>query len=107
MEKKKTISNFWIIIITLSVIAVIIATKTVVVIKEQHEERALYSMRTTVAYYAKKCYLEEKCNGVVTLQTLYDNEYLKEEVVNPITKEVISHDLEIRYDNENIIINWK
>ena len=107
MEKKKTISNLWIIVITLSIIILIVGIKTIVVIKEQHEERALYSMRTSVAYYAKRCYLEEKCNGVVTLQTLYDNEYIKEEVVDPITKEVIDHNLEIRYENDNIVINWK
>ena len=105
MEKKR-ISNLAIIIITLILIGVIVITKTVIVINEQHEERQIYSMHTSVEYYAKRCYLEEKCNGTVTLQTLYDNEYLKEEVVNPITKEVINHNLEIKYENDNIIINW-
>ncbi|MBR6072909.1 MAG: hypothetical protein IKP76_01130 [Bacilli bacterium] len=105
MEKKK-ISVLWYFVITFAIIGIIIITKTVVVIKDQHEERSIYSMRSTVEYYAKRCYLEEKCNGTVTLQTLYDNEYLKNEVVNPVTKEVINHDLEIKYEDEKIIINW-
>lgn len=105
MEKKK-FSVIWYFIVTLVIINIIVITKTVIVIKEQHEERLLYSMHTTVEYYAKRCYLEEKCNGVVTLQTLYDNEYIKEEVVNPVTKEVINPTLEIKYENEKIIINW-
>lgn len=105
MEKKK-FSVIWYFIVTFILIGVIVITKTVMVINEQHEERSLYSMHSTVEYYAKRCYLEEKCNGVVTLQTLYDNEYIKEEVVNPVTKEVVNHDLEIRYENEKILINW-
>ena len=105
MEKKK-ISNFAIFIITIMLIGVIVITKTVVVIKERHEERLLYSMHTSVEYYAKRCYLEGKCNGTITLQMLYDNEYLTEEVVNPVTKEVINHDLEIKYVDEKVVINW-
>ena len=105
MEKKK-FSVIWYFIVTFIIIIVIVLTKTVVVMKEQHEERALYSMHSTVEYYAKRCYLEEKCNGTVTLQTLYDNDYIKTEVVNPVTKEVINHDLEIKYENESIVINW-
>ncbi len=105
MEKKK-ISNYLIFICTLAIIAVFIITKTVVVINERHEEKSLYSMHTKVEYYAKKCYLENACEGSITLQTLYDKEYLKDEIVNPITKEIVDHNLKIYYDNEKVVINW-
>jgi hypothetical protein len=45
MEKKR-ISNLAIIIITLILIGVIVITKTVIVINEQHEERQIYSMQS-------------------------------------------------------------
>ena len=76
------------------------------VLNERHEEKLIYAMHTKVEYNAKRCYLEDKCNGVVTLQTLYDNEYLKEDIIDPITKEVISRDLEIKYEEDKVVINW-
>ena len=105
MEKKK-VSNSLILLITIVIILVVIITKTIIVINDRHEERQIYAMKTKVEYYAKRCYLEEKCKDTITLQTLYDNKYIEEEVVDPITKEVISHDLEIKYVDNKIVINW-
>jgi hypothetical protein len=105
MVQKKT-SNLFIIGITLIIIAVVITTKTVMVLNERHEDRLLYSMHSKVEYYAKRCYLDDVCKDTITLQTLYDNNYLKDEIVNPINKEVISHNLEIKYIEDKIVINW-
>ena len=105
MEQKK-ISNFMLIFVTLIIISVMIITKTVFVLNERHEEKLIYAMHTKVEYAAERCYLDNKCQGVATLQMLYDNEYITDEVVDPITKEVISHDLEIKYEEEKIVINW-
>jgi hypothetical protein len=106
MERKK-ISNSLFIIVTLAIIAVVIITKTVMVLNDRHEEKLIYAMHSKVEYNALKCYREEKCKDTITLQVLYDNEYIKDEIIDPITKEVISHDLEIKYENDKIVINWK
>ena len=105
MEKKK-VSNFVIFITTISIIAVILITQTVVTINNRHEEKLLYAMHTKVEYYAKQCFLEDICKDNVTLQMLYDNQFLKEEIINPITKEVIDPNLEIKYIDDKIVINW-
>jgi hypothetical protein len=76
------------------------------VINDRHEEKQLYAMHSKVEYYAKKCYLDDICKDKITLERLYENGYLSEEVVNPITKEVIDHGLEIYYENEKVVINW-
>ena len=105
MEKVK-ISNYLIFIITIIIIAVIIVTQTVLVINKRHEDKLLYAMHSKVEYYAKRCYLENICKDTITLEVLYENEYIKDEIVDPITKEVISHDLEIKYEDDKVVINW-
>jgi hypothetical protein len=105
MERKK-LSNYMIFVATLAIIAVFLITKTVMVINDRHEEKQLYAMHSKVEYYAKKCYLDDICKDKITLEILYENGYLTEEVVNPITKEVIDHGLEIYYENEKVVINW-
>jgi len=105
MEKKR-LSNYFLLVSTIIIVLVILITKTVVIMSQRHEDKAMYSMRTKIEYNAKRCYLEEKCTDTITLQKLYDEGYINEEVINPITKEVINHDLEIKYDNDRIVINW-
>jgi hypothetical protein len=103
---KKRISNYLLFITTISIVAVIIITKTVVVIHDRHDEKLLYAMHSKVEYFAKRCYLEERCFGPVTLENLYENDYIKEEVVNPITKEVVDHNLQIDWQDGKVVINW-
>ena len=105
MEKKR-ISNTFIFVMTFLIITTFIITKTIIKINERHEERQIYAMKSKVEYNAKRCYLEEKCSGDITLQTLYDNKYIDEEVVDPITKEVIDHNLLIKYEDGKVVINW-
>ena len=105
MEKKR-ISNTFIIVITFLIITTFIITKTIILINENHENKQIYAMKSKVEYYAKRCYLEEKCSGEITLQTLYDNKYITSEVVNPITKEVIDSNLSIKYEDGKVVINW-
>ena len=105
MERKK-ISNITILLFALAIAVVMVISKTVMIINDKHEEKLLYSMHTQVEYYAKRCYLEEKCEGIVTLNTLYEQKYLDKEVINPITREVLDKNLEIKYEDEKIVINW-
>jgi hypothetical protein len=105
MERKK-ISNFTILLVTIVICGVMVISKTVMVLKNRHEEKLMFSMHTKVEYYAKRCYLEGKCSGNIILNDLYEKEYLKEEVVNPITKEVLDKNIIIRYEDEEVVINW-
>jgi len=105
MEKKR-ISNFSILVFVILVLALVVGVKTFLNITKQHEDRLLYSLHTNTEFYAKRCYLEGKCENEVTIQTLYDNDYIKKELVNPVTKEVIKPETKITYKDEVIKIEW-
>ena len=100
MEQK--ISNFLIFSITLIIILVIVITNTIITMDRRHNERSIYAMESKVEYYAKRCYLESVCTGSITLNDLYTND----EVINPVTKEVVDKNLVINYINSQIVINW-
>ena len=105
MEKKR-ISNLSILVFVILVLALVVGIKTFLQITKTHEDRLIYSLHTNTEYYAKRCYLENKCEGEVTIQKLYDENYIKNELVNPITKEVIKPETKITYENETIKIDW-
>lgn len=99
------ISNFTIFFVTLSILIVIIITSSTIAINNQHDEKLMYAMETKIEYYAKRCYLENNCKDVITLDDLYNKGYL-EEIVNPVTKEVIDYKTTITYNEGKIKINW-
>lgn len=105
---KKKVSNLSLITLSLSIILVIIITFSIVKINTRHEEKLIYAMESKIEYNAKRCYLEKVCNDVITLKILYENKYL-EEVIHPVTKEIISPETIISYDelNDKINIEWK
>ena len=102
---KQRVSNFTIIFFVILVLIAVIGIFTVLKIEKNHEEKLIYSMETSVEYKAKRCYLEGVCKDTITLNILYENNYLTE-VINPVTKEVIDPNLKIDYKDENIIIDW-
>lgn len=102
MEK---LSNYTILITTIFILIVIIIVASIIKINNNYDEKLLYAMKTKVEYYAERCYLEKNCSGEITLSTLYDRDYL-EEIVNPVTKEIIDYNTVINYNNGVIIINW-
>lgn len=101
----KKISNFTIIFACLCIIVVLVVCKTAIRINATHEERLIYAMQSKVEYYAKRCYLEEKCEGEVTLDMLYENGYLSH-VYHPVTKELIDPDTKINFDGDKVTIDW-
>lgn len=100
------ISNYLILFCTLCILTVIVITRTTMKITEHHEEKLLYAMDTKIQVKAKRCYLENKCSGVVTLEHLYKNKYLNE-IVNPVTKEVVNKESTIEFVDGIIKINYK
>lgn len=101
----KRISNFLIFFITISSLVVIIVTKTTIEINKEREEKLMYSLNSKIEYYFKRCRLENRCSNDITLGMLIENGYLSE-VVNPITKEILSEDLKINYVNGETIIDY-
>ncbi len=74
-------------------------------ITDEHERKLIYAMESKVEYYAKRCYLEGICKDEITLEVLYQNEYL-DEVSHPVTKEIIDHNLKIKYIDDKVQIEW-
>ncbi|MDE6292071.1 MAG: hypothetical protein K2L98_00155 [Bacilli bacterium] len=101
----KRISNFTIFFITVLILIGIVSTGTAMHINAAHEEKLIYAMKSKVEYYAKRCFLENRCANEVTIETLYDNGYL-EKLYHPVTKEAIDSSIKIRYSNDKVIIDW-
>ena len=99
---KKRISNLTIIFFVILALIAVIAVFTVIKIQKNHEDKLMYSMTSKVEYYAKQCYLDEVCKDTITLNVLYENNYLSE-VINPVTKEVISPDLKLEFKDGKIV----
>lgn len=100
------LSNYTIFICTIIILVVLIITTTTIKLSDDHEKKQIYAMQSKVEYYAKRCYLENKCSGEITLDKLYELSYISEEVVNPVSREIIRHDLPIKYENNKVVINW-
>lgn len=100
------ISRFTIFLITSCLLIAIVVTASTVKINERHEEKLISSMESKISYYAKRCYLENKCRDQITLKDLYDLKYL-DQIVHPVTKEILDETTTIEYKDNTIIINWK
>lgn len=80
-------TNKIVIYITILAIVIIIGCPTLYkVIKENH--RKLYVVTNKlVTEAAERCFYESNCeNSTITLKELYEKKYLKEEIIDPVTK---------------------
>lgn len=103
--KTNRISNFSLISIAIVISMLLIIIATIIKIRDNQNDKLLYAMESKIEYYAKRCYLENNCEGEITLKDLYEKSYLTEEIVNPVTKEILSNDIKITYFNNEIIID--
>lgn len=101
----KRISNFMIFFLTFCILTVIVVTKTTTEINQEREDKLMYVLNSKIAYNFKRCRLENRCSNDITLGMLIENGYLTE-LVNPVTKEVLSKDLKINYVNGETIIDY-
>ncbi len=78
--------------ITILIIFIIISGFTTYKVVKNHREKLYLVTEKRIIEAAFKCINEKKCtNYPVTLNQLYDNKYLYEEI-NPVTKEVYNYD---------------
>lgn len=95
MEQNKNL----IIIISLIVIFFIIGSYNVY---KEHINKLYLVLDNEIKEAGKKCYLEKQCEGEITLDTLIQKGYI-DVVVDPISKEEISKDKCLKYENDEII----
>ena len=97
MEK---ISKIIIGVIIISIIAVVFVASYKRIYND-HQEKMVKVLTNKIEEAGKQCFLEKKCTGkTVTIKELKKKGYLKEELVNPITKEVLNEDLKVTYKNK-------
>lgn len=96
--------NRIIVFITIIIIVLVIGIPTVINVKKDHEDKLLKVTEYKISEMAKKCFLDEKCEGnQTTLQQLYDLNYLNKQV-NPISKKYYNSSSIIKYENKKIIL---
>ena len=109
MEEKKSkfrISNYTIIGLTIIVLVGILAYNVYFRIKEESSKKARYVLESKVEYYAKRCYLEDKCGESFTIQDLYNYKYITKELVDYSTDEVVDPKTTISVKDNKVTINW-
>ena len=97
MEKNKF--KFFIPVIIILLLLFATAYKII----KNREEKLYNSLYGKIEYYARTCYLNGDCEGVITLQDLYDLDYLEVQY-DPITKEILDSKTSIEYKDEKVII---
>ena len=75
--------------LTIIIIALMIGIPTSNKVLNKHNDKLIKVTEKRITEATKKCFIDEKCHGnEITLQDLYDNNYLNEEI-NPITKNIM------------------
>ena len=108
MEKKKSkISSYTLISLTIIGIIAFVGINSYLRIKKEHEEKVQYVLDSKIEYYAKRCYLEGKCRDVMTLKDIYNQGYIKTELVNENTNEIVDSSTRIRIKSDYTVeIEW-
>ena len=90
---------------TIIIIVLMIGIPTFINVKKDHEQKLIKVTENRIKEAAKKCFLDNKCEGSsTTLQSLYNVGYLEKQV-NPITKKYYDSSSIIKYDNKKIILD--
>ncbi len=101
MEKKKV--SIWYLVLALLIVLIIIGAKKSL---DNHHGKEYLVVHSRILESAKKCYLDEKCEGEITLKDLYDKGYLEVQV-DPATKENMNEKLCIKYEKERAVFCTK
>ena len=105
-KKKSKISNYSLIGLTIIGIIAFLGVNAYLRIKDEYEEKLTYALKTKIEYYAKRCYLEDKCTRSITVKELYEKKYITTDLVDPITNEVIDPNTQIYINNNKATVEW-
>lgn len=87
--------------ITICIILFLVIGFTTYKVIEKHNEKLLEVSEKFIIETTEKCLNEEKCSGnMITLQTLYDLNYLEEQA-NPVTKEFYNPESYVLIEESN------
>lgn len=94
----RKISNILIIIMLICLISL-----TIYKLNKRHENKLYDVLYSKIEYQAKKCFLDKNCENNITLEELYNKEYLEIQY-DPISKEELNPKTEIKIKDEKIEI---
>ncbi len=89
--------------VTYIVIICFIIILSIIKINKRHEDKLYNVLYSKIEYAAKLCYLEKKCESSITLETLYEYNYLDIQY-DPISKEELNKNLEIFINESGVNI---
>ena len=99
--------NKIIVVGTIIIILLMISIPTYINVRKDHEEKELSAVKKRISEAAKKCFLEEKCSGTTaTLEDLYNNNYLDEQI-NPTNKKYYEPSSIITYEKGKIDLDLR
>ena len=78
-------------------------TLTIYKLNKRHEDKLYDVLYSKIKYEAKQCFLDKKCESSMTLEELYNKEYLEVQY-DPISKEELNPKTEIKITDEKIEI---
>lgn len=98
-------NNKKIIFLTFFIIIGMIILPTIYKVYTRHNNNLIKVVEKEVLYEARLCYKEDKCSEKVLLKDLYENEYIKEKLSNPITKKYYSEEssIDLKTNKINLI----
>lgn len=97
----KNIKIKYVIYFIIGISSIILAT-SIYKAEKTHEERLMFSTNKKIKEAAKECYIRKECEEKITLEYLYEKQYL-EEVINPVTKEIMDKNTCLEYKDEEVI----
>ena len=107
MEKKKSkISNYTIIGLTIIILVGILTYNVITKIIKERNIKLDRVLTNKITYYSKRCYLEEKCKSELTIQDLYNNGYISDELIDYTNNAVIDPLTKISVKNNEVTIYW-
>ena len=69
--------------------------------EKNHEAKLYHVLHSKIKETALDCYLNNDCEGEITLNDLYQKKYLTP-VFDPVTKEELDNNICIKYNNEEV-----
>ena len=103
-KRKPLISSYTLISLTIIGIICFVGYKSYNRIKAEHEEKVLHVITEKIKYNAKRCYLENKCKENMTLSDLYKYGYIKTEIFNEVTDDVVDPATKIYIVNNEAMV---
>ena len=91
-----------VIVVTLIIIILVILGPLSYKIYKNHQNNLILVMEKEFLYQAKLCYNKDECGDVVYLKDLYQKNYIKDKLTNPLNKQYYSEDSYVDLKTEEI-----